>query len=72
MLNTLKSDLKNYKANKSKNIAQKIKRYNWDLKEQNLVDDLVIAVDDYQFERARELLNSLEESIKGVSSNGRG
>ncbi|MFO7818993.1 MAG: response regulator, partial [Halanaerobacter sp.] len=69
LLDDLKSELKNYKANQAKNIVQQIKNYDWQQEEQALVAELATAIDDYDFEEARELLRLLEDRLKGVGSN---
>ncbi|MGM0501953.1 MAG: response regulator, partial [Bacillota bacterium] len=70
LLNDLKRDLKNYKANRAKNIARKIKKYNWSREKQELIEELVPAINNYQFEEALELLNNLKNSMEGADGNG--
>ena len=69
LLEDLKIDLKNYKANQAKDIAQQIKNYSWQQEEQKLVAELAAAIDSYDFEEARELLELLEDRLRGVDSN---
>ena len=70
LLNQLKDSLQNYNANQSKEIIQNIKQYQWeDQQKKGLTEKLVVAINNYEFEAALELLNLLEDSIKGVDNN---
>ncbi|MBM7555665.1 ABC transporter substrate binding protein [Halanaerobacter jeridensis] len=71
LISDLQSDLKNYKANQAKSIANEIKGYDWEEQQEDIVKDLIAAIDDYRFEEASTLLNSLLESIEGVNNNER-
>jgi signal transduction histidine kinase/DNA-binding response OmpR family regulator len=62
----LKSSLEKYKASQSKEITEKIKNCNWSGEQENLVDKLWEAVNNYQFDIALNLLKKLEDSFKGV------
>ena len=71
LISDLQSDLKNYKANQAKSIANEIKGYDWKKQQKDIVKDLIAAINDYRFEEASTLLNSLLESIEGVNNNER-
>lgn len=71
LLMTLKNDLRNYKVNRAPTILQKLKTYDWDQQGQELLKDLVVTINKYQFEAALEILKDLEDSIKGDVNDGK-